>query len=105
MSKICPVCGLPEELCVCKKAVTESHQITARTETRQYGKLITVVDGFDKAVDLKDLTRQLKTKFACGGSFDKEKGFIELQGNHLSKIKKELILAGFAEQNIRILLF
>ncbi len=103
MSKICPVCGLPEELCICKKAGIETQPITARIERRQYNKIATIVEGFDKTTDLKDLSRQLKTKFACGGSFDKEKGIIELQGNHLAKIKQELVKSGFPEKNIQIL--
>jgi len=103
MSKICPVCGLPEELCICKKAAAEVQPITVRTEVRQYGKLTTVIEGFDKTVNLKDIVRILKTKFACGGSFDKEKRIIELQGNHIAKIKKELAAVGFSEQNIRII--
>ncbi|NCO84660.1 MAG: stress response translation initiation inhibitor YciH [Candidatus Huberarchaeum crystalense] len=103
MSKICSICGLPEELCVCKKPSTNVQHIIARTEIRQYGKVITIIDGFDKTLDLKGLVRQLKTKFACGGSFDKEKRAIELQGNHTAKIKQELIRMGFSEQNIQLI--
>lgn len=103
MSKICPVCGLPEELCICKKEKNKSQSITVRTEVKQYGKIMTVVEGFDKSINLKDLVKKLKTKFACGGSFDKEKRLIELQGNHKSKIKKELSALGFPEESIRIL--
>ena len=64
MSKICDVCGLPEEL------------------------------------DIKELTKTLKAKCACGGTA--KNGQIELQGDHKVKVKEVLSDMGFSSDTIEI---
>ena len=94
MSEICSTCGLPKELCVCETIAKESQQIRVYTVKRKYGKVYTIVNGIDeKEIDIKDLTKKLKSKFACGGTA--KKGKVELQGNHKNNIKKFLIQMGF----------
>ena len=102
MNDICPKCGLNKELCVCETIAKEGQRITIKTEKRSFGKLITLIKGIDeKDINLKDLSKQLKSKFACGGTV--KNGIIELQGDNKEKAKKELIKLGFAPDTIDII--
>lgn len=97
--EICNVCGLPRDLCVCQTLAREEQKITLAIVKRRFGKLATTVNGLDeKTIDLKDLTKKLKTKLACGGT--SKNGIIELQGSHIDKIRAELIKLGFKEDSI-----
>ncbi len=99
MTDICPKCGLPRELCICETIAKEAQRIKIKTEKRRYGKLITVISGIShKEINLKDLAKKLKSKFACGGTVKKD--LIELQGDHKQKVKDELIKLGFAAETI-----
>ena len=101
MSEICSTCGLPKELCVCETIAKESQRIRVYTVKRKYGKVYTIVDGIDeKEIDIKDLTKKLKSKFACGGTT--KKGKVELQGNHKHNIRKFLVQMGFSSETIDV---
>ena len=89
MAGICSVCGLPEELCMCEQIAKEQQKIRILTDTRRYGKIVTVVDGIDSTdIDLDDLARKLKTRCAAGGTA--KEGRVELQGDHKKKVKEVL---------------
>lgn len=96
---ICPKCGLIEELCVCGEIGKEEQILTIRTEKRKFGKIITIVSGFNKEVQIKDIAKELKKKLACGGTVKNQE--IELQGDHRKKTRKALIEAGFDEEKIK----
>lgn len=96
---ICPKCGLPQELCVCDEMTREGQKIRIHTDKRRYGKFITVVSGFED-VDVQKIAKELKAKLACGGTSKKET--IELQGNHVTRVKKVLIDMGFSEDMIDV---
>jgi len=95
----CPRCGLPEELCVCDEMTKEGQRIRVRSDKRRYGKVVTVVDGF-KDVDIDKIAKELKKKLACGGTSKNDK--IELQGDHVHKMRGILIEMGFSENMIDI---
>jgi len=98
---ICPKCGLPKELCVCETIAKESQKITVTTEKKKFGKIYTVIEGINsKDINIKDLAKKLKSKFACGGTA--KDGKIELQGNHKDKIKAFLTEMGFPPETIEI---
>lgn len=100
MSDICTKCGLPKELCVCESIAKESQEITAKIEKKKFGKKYTVVKGINQhEVDLKDVAKKLKAKFACGGT--SKGGVVELQGDHMKEIKEALIGLGFPPEKIK----
>lgn len=99
---VCNTCGLPKELCVCESIAKESQQIKIMTVKKKFGKKNTVVEGIDtKQIDLKDLTKKLKNAFACGGT--SKDGKIELQGDHKTRVKEELMKLGFPEETIQVI--
>ena len=101
MSEICSTCGLPKELCVCETIAKESQRIRVYVVKKKFGKIYTIVDGIDgKEIDIKDLTRRLKSKFACGGT--SKEGKVELQGNHKHNIKNFLVQMGFSPETINV---
>ena len=101
MSKICDVCGLPEELCVCEEIAREVQAVKVFTVRRRFGKLMTIVEGIDEHdIDIKELTKTLKAKCACGGTA--KKGQIELQGDHKVRVKEVLSEMGFSSDTIEI---
>ena len=94
MAEICPVCGLPKELCMCEEIAREQQSVRISTDSRRYGKKVTVIDGFDENdIDIDELARELKTKCAAGGTA--KDGRIELQGEHKKKVKAVLEEMGF----------
>jgi len=101
MSEICPKCGLPKELCVCETIAKESQIIKVYVIKKKFGKKYTVIEGIDsKEIDMKDLTKKLKTKFACGGTA--KEGRIELQGDHKQRVKENLVQMGFSQETIDV---
>ena len=96
--EICPKCGLPLAACVCDDIAKTLQQIIVTTEKRRFGKVNTMIGGFDDGVDIKAIARQLKIKRACGGTVKNK--IIELQGNHKGFIKPILIAEGFSEDQI-----
>jgi len=94
MADICPVCGLPGELCMCEEIAREQQSVRISTDSRRYGKMVTVVEGIDgNDIDMDDLAKILKTKCAAGGTA--KDGRIELQGDHKKKVKAVLEDMGF----------
>jgi translation initiation factor 1 len=101
MSGICPKCGLPEELCICETIAIESQKIKVKLITKKYGKKATLIEGFHgQDVNIKDIAKKLKNKFACGGTH--RDTTIELQGNHVKHVKEELVKLGFTPESIEV---
>ena len=99
MPEICPKCGLPKELCVCGVIEQETQKVQVSVEKRRFGKNITLITGITN--NAKDITSQLKSKLACGGTF--KNGHIELQGDHKTRLKDILLKLGYAEDQIEII--
>ncbi len=96
--EIDPRTGLPVEAIAWEDLAKSEQKITVRTETRRYGKSITIVSGFDKSIDIKGTAKSLKAALACGGTV--KDGEIELQGNHKKQVKPVLVKLGFSEDAI-----
>jgi translation initiation factor 1 len=96
---ICPKCGLPLQACVCEEIAKTEQRIQIRTEKKRFGKVITIISGFQD-VDLKSIAKSLKHELACGGTV-KDKT-IELQGDHRKNAVGELVKLGFSEESIEV---
>ncbi len=114
MSDIDPITGLPKELGAWESITKGSQNIKVRCVKRRFGKTATLVEGLEKNINLKDIAKKLKSKFACGGTA--KDGVIELQGpntknkgeeksiqrKHKERVKEELIRLGFAPDTITV---
>lgn len=101
MVEIDPITGLPKELGAWESITKESQEIVILLDKKKFGKVYTVVGGIDqKEIDINDLGKKLKTRLACGGTT--KEGKVELQGNHVQKVKEILIEMGFAPDTIVI---
>ena len=99
MPEIDPITGLPKELGAWDNITKESQKITIKVIKKKFGKKYTVIEGINKnEVDIKDVAKKLKSKFACGGT--SKGGMIELQGDHTKEIRTELIKIGFSPDSI-----
>jgi translation initiation factor 1 len=101
MPEICPVCGLPKSICVCKTISREQQRIKVKLETRKWGRPVTIIEGLDgDKNELEQLARKLKSLCASGGTV--KNGIILLQGDHRDKVKEVLLSMGHSEENIEI---
>lgn len=89
-----PLSGLPDDLGIGADLARTESTLRIRTESRRYGKPVTIVEGFDaSAVDLDDLASALKSALGTGGTVDGDA--IELQGDHTDRAEALLEERGF----------
>jgi len=96
--EICPKCGLPKQACVCEQIGKSSQRIKVTTDKKRYGKVVTIVSGFEKGTDIRSIAKALKNELACGGTYKNDE--IELQGDHRRRIKEILVKLGFNQESI-----
>ena len=96
-----PITGLPMELSAWDNIAKEGQKIVVRIIKKKFGKQYTIIEGLNASeVNIKDVAKKLKNKFACGGTAKKD--IVELQGNHLNNIKDALVGMGFAPESIEV---
>jgi translation initiation factor 1 len=101
MAEICPVCGLPRDICVCGEIGKEQQRIRLRLETRNWRREVTIIEGINnKETDLGRLAQKLKGFCACGGTAKNNQ--IILQGDHRERARSYLIRMGYPEGNIEV---
>ena len=93
-----PRFGLPTDAGVFKEIAKGEQKIKVTTVSRRYGKITTLVLGFDSDFDIKGTAKHLKEQLACGGTV--KEGVIELQGNHKKHVRPILVKLGFPEESI-----
>ena len=96
--EIDPKTGLPVQAIEWEDLAKSSQKIKVTTDKKRYGKIVTVVSGFDKGIDVKKTAKALKNELACGGTY--KNGIVELQGDHTKKIKPILVKLGFDADSI-----
>ena len=96
--EIDPKTGLPIQAIEWEDLAKSSQKIKITTDKKRYGKIVTIVSGFDKGIDVKKTAKALKNELACGGTY--KDNTIELQGDHRKKIKPALVKLGFEENSI-----
>ncbi len=98
MPEIDKVTGLPKELLDFGDITKESQKIKVRAMQARFGKVVTVVSGFDDPEEAKRLGKEMKKKFACGGTVKGTQ--IVLQGKHAPKVRQILLSEGYREELI-----
>jgi translation initiation factor 1 len=83
-----------------KEIEKEEAAIVITKDIRKYRKPVTVISGLQERKDLKEITKQLKTKIGTGGTF--KEGQIILQGDHREAAKNLLAEMGFKEEAIEV---
>ena len=95
----CERCGELEESCTCPpppKALTAPEKQTARlnVEKRKRGKVVTLVRGLPtEENDLPALLGRLKAACGAGGTIKDQ--LLEIQGNHLERVRDLLRERGY----------
>ena len=102
MAEICPVCGLPKELCVCGEIAREQQRIRIRVERRKWSKEMTIIEGIEPTdAPLSRIAQRLKAYCACGGTA--KNNVIMLQGDQRERAKEFLVKElGYPEENIEV---
>jgi translation initiation factor 1 len=83
-----------------KEIEKEEAAIVITKDIRKYRKPVTMISGLQERKDLKEITKQLKTKIGTGGTF--KEGQIILQGDHRETAKSLLTQMGFKEEAIEV---
>ncbi|MBD3255377.1 MAG: stress response translation initiation inhibitor YciH [Candidatus Lokiarchaeota archaeon] len=99
---VCPLCGLPKELCVCSDLSADEQEIIISNDRRKWGKVVTLLTfkgNFD--ADLEEILKKAKRKIGAGGTVRGGKS-VELRGDHRFRMKKFLIDLGYSEDLITI---
>jgi translation initiation factor 1 len=98
MAEIDKITGLPKDLLDFGEITKESQKIRLREVSRRFGKIVTVISGFEEEKEAKRLGKEMKKKFACGGTVKGRE--IVLQGKHREKAREMLMKDGYREEQI-----
>jgi translation initiation factor 1 len=89
-----------KDLCVCEILDKQgASKIKIYTTKKKFKKLVTIVEGVDKA-QLDQTAKELKHKLACGGSA--KEGVIILQGDHRRRVVEVLKQLGYLGETIEV---
>jgi translation initiation factor 1 len=95
----CERCHRLEEACICQpepppRIPPERQTARVATEKRKKGKWVTVIRGLPaEGNDLPALLTQLKTTCGAGGTLKEDQ--LEIQGEHLERIREVLTSLGY----------
>ena len=96
LTRACERCGKREDDCSCGDSARpgDSEELLRLRREKRRGKPVTVVaaEGVDETV-LRGLARDLKSRLASGGTA--KNGEIELQGDHLDRVRALLVDLGY----------
>ena len=95
----CERCGALEAECICPplpaaRIATSAQVARLAIEKRKKGKVVTVIRGLPAAEnDLPELLSRLKSQCGAGGTI--QEGSLEVQGEHLARIRAALTDLGY----------
>jgi len=98
MQEIDKISGLPKDLFDISNIAKEQQKIKVDVIRRKFSKFVTLVSGIDDKEVLKEMGKEMKQKFACGGTI--RDNMIELQGKHRNKVVDFLIKKGYKQELI-----
>ena len=84
-----------------KELDKEKTKVTISKDIRKFSKPVTVISGLADRSDIKEITKQLKTKIGTGGTF--KDGQVILQGDHREAAKLLLVSKGFPQDSIEVM--
>ena len=92
--KLVEECQCPPEQPTTTKIAPEKQTAKVRLETRKHGRAMTVVAGLPaEGNDLPELLKQLKNVCGAGGTVKHQQ--IEIQGDHIERVKNTLGSLGY----------
>ena len=100
MQEIDKISGLPKDLFDINNITREQQKIKIDVKQSRFRKVMTIVSGIEDKQTLKELGKEMKQKFACGGTA--KDGLIEIQGRHKEKVKEFLISKGYKKELIEM---
>ncbi|MDD3159687.1 MAG: stress response translation initiation inhibitor YciH [Candidatus ainarchaeum sp.] len=98
MQEIDKISGLPKDLFDISDINKSEQKIKIEVKRIRFKKFMTIVTGINNKNESKDLGKEMKQKFACGGTV--KDNIIELQGTHKDKVKNFLIQKGYKKELI-----
>jgi translation initiation factor 1 len=98
MQEIDKISGLPKDLFDINNITKEQQKIKIEVKRIRFKKMMTIISGIDDKQQAKEIGKELKQKFACGGTT--KDGIIEIQGNHKSGVKEFLVGKGYKKELI-----
>lgn len=98
MQEIDKVSGLPKDLFDISNISKEQQKIKVDVIRRKFSKFVTVITGIEDKELVKELGKEMKQKFACGGTIKGNE--IELQGKHKERTVDFLISKGYKRELI-----
>ena len=98
MQEVDKISGLPKDLFDINNIAKEQQKIKVEVIRRKFSKFVTVISGIDDKDTVKELGKEMKQKFACGGTV--RDNIIELQGKHKDRVVDFLINKGYRQDLI-----
>ncbi|VVB76351.1 Translation initiation factor SUI1 [uncultured archaeon] len=98
MQEIDKISGLPKDLFDISNIAKEQQKIKVEVIRRKFSKFVTLVSGISDKDTLKEMGKEMKQKFACGGTIRDNQ--IELQGKHRERAVDFLIEKGYKRELI-----
>ena len=98
MQEIDKISGLPKDLFDISNITKEQQKIKVDVIRRKFSKFVTIISGIEDKETVKELGKEMKQKFACGGTVKENE--IELQGRHRNRAVEFLIKKGYKKELI-----
>jgi translation initiation factor 1 len=93
MQEVDKISGLPKDLFDISSISKDQQKIKVEVIRRKFSKFVTIITGIDDKEIVKELGKEMKQKFACGGTMKDNE--IELQGKHKNRVVDFLVGKGY----------